>query len=113
MNENRKIQRLLDRLVAKTREKELIWSESFPPGSYMASLPRHSVKIARKDDNEGIVLSMYDEYGRVFDETTATSYGLMNASGPVVGKKLQELFHLVQQSTVKERELDELLQELG
>ena len=84
-----------------------------PPGSFMVSFPSHSVKIGPKNAGSDLVLSMYDEYGRVFEETVASSAGMTKAGSPVLGRRLLELFQLVQASTEKDGELDKLLQELG
>ena len=112
MTENGKLQEVADRLIEKTRTKEIVWNESFPSGSFMVSFPTHSVKIGPMREGGGILLSIHNEYGAPFAEASATSSGITSPGGPMLGSKIAELYRLAQANTVQETELDKLLEEL-
>ncbi len=125
MTESEQIEQLADLLLAKTKAKELDWSPTIPTGSFLTSLPRHSVKlessrpvgsIAALSDIEAATyyLTVYNEAGSVI---TATNNSLANVvkhlGNPSLNAKLGELYRLVVATTNSaNEELDELLQEL-
>ncbi len=113
MNESDKLLEALDRLIKKTRSGEINWEETLPDDAYMASLPSHSVSIGPVSDGQGVIVSLFDKSGSVFLEQTATSAGVLNPGGSLLGSKILELYRLVQANTPRLLELDRFLEELA
>lgn len=113
MTESDKLQQALDRLIKKTKAGEINWKETLPDNAYMASFPSHSVCIGPAPDSQGVIVSLFDKSGSVFLEQTATSAGVRNPGGALVGSKILELYRLVHASTPQLLERDRLLEELA
>ncbi len=120
-----KMQELLERLARKTREKKINWSKSVPPGSFMTSLPRHSIKIGPthttlgtydrlEQENFPLTLTVLDDVGEFIAATTGNAYAApVNSEFVIPNDQLSELYQLIKASQPINTVLDELLQELA
>lgn len=113
MTESDKLQEALDRLIKKTRAGEIKWEETLPEDGFIVSFPTHSVKIGRSPNDTGLTVSLFDKNGAVFLEQTATSGGVLNPGGALLGRRILELYQVVQANTPRDVELDRLLEELA
>jgi hypothetical protein len=124
MTEKDQMQELLERLIEKTERKEITWSDSVPPGSFMTSFPRHSVKIGPGSEFLAFVnrasaedlfltLAIYNDTGTVVAATPTTlADSLAHPERSVPKEQLAQLYRIVRASKTRNTEIDELLQEL-
>lgn len=124
MTGNGKMQELLERLARRTREKRIKWSKSVPPGSFITSLPRHSIKIGPtsttrntyaqlEQEDFPLALTILDDLGEIVTTTSNAFAAPVNSEFVIPSDQLSELYQLIKTSQPINTVLDELLQELA
>jgi hypothetical protein len=115
MSETNRMEKLIDRLIEKTRKGEIAWSESIPSGAFMTSFPNYSVKIeASGSDFYPYAVKVLDQTGEIIARThSGLSEALQDPDRGVSKESLRTLYDSARLSLYREDDLDRLLQEIG
>lgn len=110
-----KMRKLVDRLLTKTKQAEVAWSETPVEGAYQVSFPNYSVGL----DNESgpIVVRIYNSEGKIVNSITQDEIvGKEDASlgNFYYEEMLKELYASArEQARGSDNAIDEILKNLG
>lgn len=109
-----RIQKLIMRLLARTKDSELNWHEGVAEGEFQVDFPSYSVTLTYAEDRRGgeVVMNIIGPNGTYLEGISEHSIRLEGP--PELADQLSELYATARRQALRvDDAIDELLQQVG